>query len=133
MVRVFPAPRRVLVIDDDAAAARLLALALAEHISADIEEETDARVALARILRGERFDAILCDIAMPVMSGVELHAELVRAAPEQAARMLFVSGGLSVASAQYLRGLPNRLFAKPVELRPLLDALRPVVTPATRA
>jgi CheY-like chemotaxis protein len=49
--------------------------------------------ALQRITAGERFDIIVCDLMMPQMTGMDLHAALTRAAPDQAARMVFLTGG----------------------------------------
>ena len=50
--------------------------------------------ALALVLEGKRFDLILCDLMMPVMTGMDLHAELLIVAPDQAARMVFMTGGV---------------------------------------
>ena len=45
------------------------------------------------IARGERFDAILCDLMMPGMTGMDLHEALSRLAPEQASRVVVLTGG----------------------------------------
>lgn len=44
---------------------------------------TDSRQALAAIAAGQRFDAILCDLMMPNLTGMELHAQLAKIAPDQ--------------------------------------------------
>jgi CheY-like chemotaxis protein len=78
---------------------------------------TDAREACARVLAGERFDLILCDLMMPEMTGMELHAELARALPEQAERMIFVTGGaFTESAAEFLERVPNEQLAKPFDL-----------------
>jgi CheY-like chemotaxis protein len=81
----------ILVIDDEPLLGRLVQRTLGlEHDVAIVHQATEA---LARIVAGERFDLIFCDVMMPEMDGVELHAELAREAPEQAAAMVFLTGG----------------------------------------
>ncbi len=115
-----PAPRRrVLVVDDEASVGAALRRTLAAWH--DVVTTTSAREALALLLRGERFDAILCDVMMPEMTGEELHRELERLRPELSARMIFMSGGaFSPGARQFLDRVNNRCVEKPVET----DALR---------
>jgi len=124
-----PAPRtrskrkgRILVVDDDPLMARSLKRTLEkEH---EVVAETSSRAALGRLESGERFDVILCDVAMPQVSGPEFHAELSRALPEQARRVVFVTGGASTpGTAAYLESVGNRTVEKPFEA----EALRRLV------
>ncbi len=82
---------RILVVDDEpivgTAIQRLLA---GEHDVVVLTRAEDARDSIAR---GERFDAILCDLMMPQMTGMDLHATLERLAPDQARRMVVLTGG----------------------------------------
>jgi CheY-like chemotaxis protein len=55
---------------------------------------------LAFIDGGQRFDAILCDLQMPFMSGIEFAARLEITAPDQAARIVFVTGGAATAEVR---------------------------------
>jgi CheY-like chemotaxis protein len=81
---------RVLVIDDDRDLLDVLVATLGrDH---DVIGLGSSREALARLLAGERYDAILCDMLMPELSGLELHASLLRSCPEQASRLVFMSG-----------------------------------------
>jgi CheY-like chemotaxis protein len=66
----------------------------------DVVSTLAAKDALARCERGEQFDLILCDLMMPIMTGIELYHELVRVAPEQAKRMIFVTGGAFTEKAR---------------------------------
>ena len=73
-----------------------------------------ARDAL-RIIEGDSgFDVILCDLMMPEMTGMDLHAALHRSRPELAGRMVFMTGGAYTDQAQdFLERLPDRRLDKP--------------------
>ena len=73
------------------------------------ERMTPRLDALARITAGERFDVILCDLMMPHMTGMDLHAALAGAVPEQAERMIFMTGGAFTPSAR-ARARSSRKF-----------------------
>ncbi|CAN5361565.1 hypothetical protein BH11MYX1_BH11MYX1_09940 [soil metagenome] len=76
----------------------------------------EAREALALCAGGARFDLISCDLMMPHMTGMELHHELEEIAPEQAARMIFVSGGAFNEKAQrFFADRPNQTIEKPFD------------------
>ena len=65
---------------------------------------------------GEQFDVILCDLMMPQMTGMELHAWLTGHAPALARRVVFVSGGAFTPNASaYLESVDNLELGKPVE------------------
>src|SRR6185437_12021218 len=73
---------RVLIVDDDHNVAKTLGMLLdAEH---DVRVLTKGREALELVLGGARFDLIFCDLMMPEMTGMDLHAALLEAVPEQA-------------------------------------------------
>jgi CheY-like chemotaxis protein len=83
-----------------------------------------ASEALARIASGNRYDAIVCDVHMAGMTGVEFMRELCRLDAGQASRVLFISGGvLDKATLDFLRSLPNRLIAKPFTIAELRAAV----------
>jgi CheY-like chemotaxis protein len=86
---------------------------------------TRAREALERISAGERFDAILCDLMMPEMSGMRLFDEIGRIEPALAERMVFLTGGAFTPSArEFLERVANARLEKPFQpaaLRALLS------------
>jgi CheY-like chemotaxis protein len=85
---------------------------------------TSAREALDGLLRGLRYESILCDVCMPGMSGVDFHDELERRMPAQARRVIFMTGGIKdAATAERLDSLPNPVLLKPIELGVLRWAL----------
>ena len=109
---------RVLVVDDEplvaSAARRLLARA---H---EVQVAHNGRVALAMLEQGI-FDAVLCDIMMPHMSGLELHAQLTAKRPDLARRMVFLTGGVFDGCAeQFLRDHARWRMGKPIDPGALL-------------
>jgi CheY-like chemotaxis protein len=99
----------VLVVDDDPAVARSLGRILGSIC--EVAQETCAKRALARILAGERFAAIIVDLHMGELSGVELHAAILREVPEQANRVVLLTG----ESAPMAPAIPvHRVLTKPV-------------------
>jgi signal transduction histidine kinase len=122
-----PSARRaqILVVDDELTLATAVRRMLsAEH---DVQVATSAREAIRKLSQGERFDMILSDLMMPQMSGMDLHAELVRMAPDQAERMVFMTGGAFTSrSRAFLDQVPNPRIEKPFDvgvLRALLNGL----------
>ena len=121
-----PAPDargRVLIIDDEALVADAMALTLRDDN--DVTVMTDARVALAQLAAGAQYDVIFCDLMMPVLTGMDLYAELVRAAPSAAGRVIFVTGGAFTPRARaFLAGIGTRCLEKPVDAKVLRDLVR---------
>ncbi len=105
---------RVLVVDDERLVGEAVARALSEEN--DVEVVTEARQALARIAKGERYDVILCDLMMPVMTGMDLYAEIVRAAPQLVGRLVFMTGGAFTPRARaFLESVSNPCLEKPLD------------------
>ncbi len=103
---------KVLIVDDEPAVAQVMARGLrGQH---DVTLESDGRKAVGRIAAGERFDVIFCDLMMPSFSGIEVHQALSAANPEQAARIVFVTGGVfSERTASFLESVANVQIEKP--------------------
>ncbi len=119
--------RRMLVIDDEQSVLNaMVRLIRAEHH--EVVSCRKAAEALDRIRGGERFDAILCDMMMPEMTGMDLHEELSKFAPDQARRMVFVTGGAFTQAARtFLASVPNPCVHKPVDPVSLHEAVLKVV------
>jgi two-component system cell cycle sensor histidine kinase/response regulator CckA len=114
---------RVLVIDDEPPILKIMSSILSEEHEVVTEMRADA--ALARISAGERFDAIVCDLMMPDMTGMELHEVLAKQAPDQARAMIFVTGGAFTAKArEFLEGASRPTIEKPFDAATLLERVR---------
>ncbi|HYI02345.1 hybrid sensor histidine kinase/response regulator [Hyalangium sp.] len=118
---------RILIVDDEPLVSQAIRRALQrEH---EVMALTSAREAHARLTGGEQFDLILCDIMMPEMSGIDLHEELARVAPELAARMVFLTGGAFTARArEFLSQIKNPCVEKPFLPRDLQDLVRSLLS-----
>lgn len=95
----------------------------------DITGCTSPAQALADIRAGARFDVILCDLMMPEMSGMALYAALAGTVPEQAKRMLFLTGGAFTPQAvAFLEREGIRHMEKPYDRSLLLKAIEDICT-----
>jgi CheY-like chemotaxis protein len=109
---------RVLVVDDEPMIGSLVRRMLsAEH---DVVVTLAAAEALRLIRAGETFDAILCDLMMPQMTGMEFLTELRRFAPHLADRLILLTGGAFTPAARaFLDSVPNPRVEKPFDLQHL--------------
>jgi PAS domain S-box-containing protein len=116
----------ILVVDDEPLILKVLAAMLeAEH---DVTTETSAEAALARVRAGERFDAIVCDLMMPQITGMDVYDALLEIAPDQAHAMLFLTGGAFTPRAHaFLERIADAVLDKPVDSRELVKRVRRIV------
>ncbi len=103
----------ILVIDDDEMVGMAVRRVLRGH---DVTVCTSGREALEVLSSSARFDVILCDLMMPEMTGMQLHAELARRDPQEAARVIFITGGAFTPTARaFLDTVPNERMEKPFD------------------
>ncbi len=118
---------RILVIDDEELVARAVQRILSdkhEAVQHEVVIDTDAGSALSRLRRDPAFDVIVCDLMMPETTGMELHDQLARTAPDLSAKMVFLTGGAFTQQARtFLHRVPNPRLEKPFDP----NALRAVV------
>ena len=105
---------RVLVVDDEPMIGSVVRRILgAEH---DVQFFTRAQDALDCLGGGGRFDVILCDMMMPVVTGMDFYGRVAREFGEQAERIVFLTGGaFTVDARQFLDRVPNARLEKPFE------------------
>jgi signal transduction histidine kinase len=118
---------RVLIVDDEAALGRALRRTLSPYH--EVTVLTSGAKALANIRDGERYDAIVLDVMMPEMSGMDLHRELTRVAPAQAERIIFLTGGaFSPAAREFLDTVANPRLEKPVDTANLITLIEGIAS-----
>ena len=106
---------RVLVVDDEVAVGSTLRLVLQrEH---DVQLATSGEEALELLAAGSRFHAIVCDLMMPGMTGVDLYEAIRTAHPGLEQRMVFMTGGALLAKTEdFLSRVKNPLLEKPFDV-----------------
>ncbi|MEZ4365148.1 MAG: response regulator [Kofleriaceae bacterium] len=120
---VIAAPRpRILVVDDEAALRRIISQLLADDYEVEVAE---GGAALARLAQATpAVDVILCDLAMPEISGDDVVTWIEAHRPELSPRIVLMSGGEPSPTAVGLRArAPARWLPKPFGV----DALREAV------
>ena len=114
---------RVLIIDDEPGILRVCERMLDKH---EVTTCGEAPQALQLISDGD-FDAIICDLMMPNMTGMELHESVVQRSPEKAERMVFITGGAFRSDAEsFLEAHADRYLPKPFSRDSLLSVLERV-------
>jgi signal transduction histidine kinase/CheY-like chemotaxis protein len=118
-----PCRPRVLVVDDEPSVGRALRRALqGEH---EVTVVTTAREALAAVEGSGPFAALVTDLHMPDMTGMELWEALRARAPALADRVVFITGGaFTPASREFVRAHADACLAKPFELEQVREAVR---------
>ncbi len=119
-----PGHARVLVIDDDP---RLLSV-LGEVLEGTYDVTTALGGASAiHCLERDRFDAIVCDLMMPDVSGIAVHGWLELHRPELARRVVFLTGGaVTLESQRFVASTTNPIVTKPAPPSVIVDAIEHV-------
>jgi signal transduction histidine kinase len=116
---------RILVIDDEPAIGAAIRRFLREH---DVVAVASGRAGLDLLDGGDRFDAIFCDLMMPDVTGMEIHAALAERAPDQAGRMVLMTGGaFSGGAAEFLERVGNPRLDKPFDWDDVRELARRLV------
>jgi signal transduction histidine kinase len=112
---VRPRRLRLLVVDDDphllAACRRWLARRY------DVETACGGAAGIAALEESAAFDAVLCDVMMPGVSGLDLHRIVGKRWPSLSDRVVFMTGGVFADEAQRALDATGRpCLAKPFDL-----------------
>ncbi len=117
-----PAGLRVLLVDDEPLIARSFSRILRDKYS--VTAVSQVSEALRHIDAGEHFDAVLCDVMMPDVDGIELYRALAARHPALLRRFAFMTGGaFDERSAAFLASHDVLVLAKPIERDALERAL----------
>ncbi|HVY30538.1 MAG TPA: PAS domain S-box protein [Polyangiaceae bacterium] len=120
---------RVLVVDDESVVAHTLKVLLqGEHDLVVAQSGAEALELLQQENDAPAYDAILCDLMMPGMTGMELFEVLRREYPALAKRVIFMTGGVSMLRvSEFLESVPNAKFEKPFDVAELRRTLHGLV------
>jgi PAS domain S-box-containing protein len=119
---------RILIIDDEPRVASALGRALEGH---DVTVVRDGRTAL-RLLVGPDatvFDIVFCDLMMPELSGMEMHAQLAQARPGLEKKLVFMTGGaFTPAAHEFLQQIDNPCLVKPFRIDQVLGLVDSIMS-----
>jgi len=115
--------KRVLVVDDNAVN-RKLALALLQRRGMHVEEADCGQMAVDMLNQDARFDAVLLDISMPVMDGKEV-CQIIRSSPKLARlRVVAYTAHAMQSERQSIMAAGfDELLIKPISAQDLLRVL----------
>jgi PAS domain S-box-containing protein len=113
---------RILVVDDEPLVLRAMERILAPlH---DVIVAASGADALARLGDGVAIDAVLCDVMMPGMNGMQLYREIARQAPGLAPNVVFVTGGALIDEVRaFLDASGARVVEKPFTPGQILEVV----------
>jgi DNA-binding response OmpR family regulator len=116
------------LLDDDELILRSLQRSLSAHFECQVAVR--ARTALDLLSDDEDFDAVVSDVVMPEMNGLEFWNELGLAHPILAQRTVFISGGITSEKLRVRVSDTGRpCLAKPVDMAELIKTIRRLVRP----
>lgn len=115
-----PREPRILLIDDDATVRR----GLARVLPGTIVQAGHVNEALDALDEDPSFDAIICDVMMPDLTGIDFYRELTARNPDLASRTLFLTGGVFEQSAlDFIKEHEITVLNKPVRRQDLTAAV----------
>lgn len=113
---------RLLFIDDEANILRSYKRAFGrDH---EVTTVTSGNEALSVIGQSSELDLIVCDLSMPLMSGMQLYQIVRERHPPLAERFVFATGGATQRELEeFLRSVTNRVLEKPFDMAVLRELI----------
>jgi CheY-like chemotaxis protein len=115
---------RILVVDDEASV-RTALRKLLEREGFEVQEAGSGKAALERIAADSGIEAVVSDVLMPELNGVEFYDRLVAEVPHLSRRVVFLTGAASDSAVHVpleQRGVP--LLHKLDDPQLVVDAVR---------
>lgn len=101
---------RVLVVDDEPKILQMIAWILSAHELTLVDSGAEATA----LCETNDYDVILCDLMMPDVTGIDVHAALAKRRPKLAERLVFMTGGaFTPAASAFLEAVDARVLYKP--------------------
>lgn len=122
---------RVLVIDDEPMLGQTIQLGLGDVL--DVTCEITGEAGLARLLAGEPYDVVFCDLSLPDRHGAEIYAEVLRERPRLVSRFVVMTGGAVGEMARtFLDSYVGAVLAKPFRLKDVKQQVEQIVAQSPR-
>lgn len=118
----------IAVVDDEPFICDIVKRGLAREY--DVDTYCDSQSVLDALESGRRYDLIFCDLRMPGVSGREIYNQVREKWPEQAKKIVFMSGLTEIEAREELieeeiNG--NQMLKKPFQLRALRSLTRELI------
>lgn len=114
-----PLPRTVLVVDDHEHVREMLRASMIA-LGCTVDAVSDGPAALP-LLASHHYDAVICDLVAPEMTGDQLFRVCQHRHPEAARRFIFLCGPRGAGGCASRSGQPS--LPKPCRLRDLRSAI----------
>lgn len=112
---------KVLLVDDEPQIRRLVGYVL-QRSAEEVALAEDGQQAIDLFSSGTRFDAVICDIVMPRLNGLDVLRWLDENLPKMVPHLVFVTGGAAPEIERHLAHRP--IFYKPLNRAAITSALR---------
>ncbi len=127
-----PAPRRVLLLDDDVELCEVL-VAILHWSGYEVVVAHRGAEALRAVMK-EDFDAVVCDVVMPGMRGDMFYIALERVKPELCKVFIFITGSRDDGEINlFLRHTNCPFLYKPLDTNEMLSKIKIVIAAAAAA
>ncbi len=113
--------KKVLIIDDEAALLNLLKAVLSDEYVVDTA--LDGMEGLKKI-ESSYYDAVISDIDMPLLDGVELYKEVMKSKPQQAKVFAFATGYATKERVDFAKKHGITLYEKPYTFEQIRDFIQ---------
>lgn len=112
--------KRILILEDDEDMTRLLTIIMAPYGKLVVTHS--GREALTR-LRQKHFDAVISDVEMPGMNGIEFYRQAVTIDPAIGRHFLFLTGTTQSKALSFIKSTGARQLKKPTKIAKLREAV----------
>jgi PAS domain S-box-containing protein len=130
ITEVQPSPEksgRILVVDDEPGVRALLDKVLTQ-IGYTVDTITNPGIAMDKLETGVRYDAILLDIRMPGMSGIELYTSIIEKMPGLKVKIIIITGDVMGPDIKNFLTKNNLSYlVKPFDIKLLKEKINEII------
>jgi|SRR5690606_11407119 len=117
---------RLLIVDDEVSILLLMRRLFGGKYTLVLERDGSAALKLLQV--DWDFDAVICDILLPYVNGMEIYAEVKKVNPHLADRIVFLTGGSLIPSINhFMKAVSNHVLEKPFNLKQLEELVDSIV------
>jgi len=114
----------ILVVDDEPTLLEFLDIYLSEE-GYTVERASNGLEAV-KMTEFRNYGAIITDVMMPVMDGIEFYKKLSEVSPQLTERVIFISGYICKDQASFIKKTGRTLLPKPFQMTDINSALKSI-------